>query len=135
MYSISEIEQKLEMARRLDLRGWQYLTDYDMVRRCCNGIGAAWFPWWLRGMISFFCPDLLIAADIHDIQYEIGGSESDRVFADAAFLTNVELLALQHWWLRRWLDRRLGLKMYRLLRLGGGLAWHYTGDQEDGDSK
>lgn len=112
------------------LSGADLLSDLQAVQQHCNGVGAEWMPAWLRWAISVLCPSVLLAADIHDIRYGIGGTDHDRARADAEFLVNVELIALGHGFFRRFIVRRLGVKMYSLLRRWGGLAWKYTIKQE-----
>ena len=122
--------EKFRKALRYGLSGAELLSDPAAVQRDCNGIGPEWMPAWLRWVISAICPSVLLAADIHDIRYGVGGTDHDRARADAEFLVNVELIALGHGFLRRFIVRRLGVKMYSLLRRWGGLAWKYTIKQE-----
>jgi hypothetical protein len=118
---------RLEKAKKLNLAGWRVLQNEALADRECNGIGADWFPFWLRWLVSFVCPFLVLAADIHDMEYYYGGTENDRRAADARFLANGYILAEYHFrwipplkWLAEWLTRR----MYRILRLFGETAWH-----------
>ena len=122
--------EKFRKALRYGLSGAELLSDPAAVQRDCNGIGPEWMPAWLRWVISAICPSVLLAADIHDVRYGIGGTAHDRARADAEFLVNVELIALGHGFFRRFIVRRLGVKMYSLLRRWGGLAWKYTIKQE-----
>jgi len=123
MYKAGKIIRMQFAAHRFGLSGAHLLDDLTAVSLQCNGIGAAWFPKWFRWLITSLCPDHELAACIHDRRYSIGGSEQDRIMADTEFLTNIELIALNHWWLRRWIDRRIGIRMYKLLRFGGKFAW------------
>lgn len=122
----TEAHDKYLYARRLKLSGYWLLRDAERAARECNGIGAEWFPAWLRWMIGKLCPDLEVVADIHDLRYYIGGTEADRRNADAEFLANGYAVAeaCHPWWsphryLAEWVVRR----MHRALRLGGGKAW------------
>ena len=48
--TVTEIEakEKYLLARRLALSGYWLLHDTARAVRECNGIGADWFPAWLR---------------------------------------------------------------------------------------
>lgn len=121
-----EAKKKLSIAQKMNLVGCDNLMDLDIVARECNGIGAAWFPAWLRWMISFLCPSLVLAADIHDIQYYYGGDDIDRRKADVMFLANIVIIAeskYKYFPPMRRLVECIGFKMYRVLRLFGDKAW------------
>lgn len=132
MYTTAQVREKCHTARRLKLSGWWLLRDADRAARICNGIGAAWFPWWLRRLLGWCFPRLVLAADIHDLRYELGGSEGERRAADAEFLANGYTIAEAFYpgWrfpLRlaaQWVVRR----MYHALRLAGRSAWNENGD-------
>lgn len=120
------MKNKYIKARSLGLFDAELLSDTDIVARECNGIGAAWFPAWLRWMISFLCPSLVLAADIHDIQYYYGGDDIDRRKADVMFLANIVIIAeskYKYFPPMRRLVECIGFKMYRVLRLFGDKAW------------
>ena len=77
-------------------------------------------------MTDKVCPHLVVVADIHDVRYEIGGSDAKRRTADAEFLANGYAVVEHHYawynpvrYLAEWIVRR----MHRLLRVGGGKAW------------
>ncbi len=124
--TIEEVNEARNLARRIGLSGWWLLRDVERAARCCNGIGAEWFPSWLRSMVDTVCPHLVIVAYIHDIRYEIGGDDAARQRADAEFLANGYMVAEYYYawynplrYVAEWVVRR----MHRLLRLGGDKAW------------
>ena len=127
-YTADEIEAKLKLARKLKLSGWWLLRDGERASKSCNGIGAAWFPGWLRWVINTMFPHLVIIADIHDIRYDIGGDLYSRRKADTEFLANGYTVAEEIY--GKFPPVRFGAElvvrlMYRALRIGGRLAWEY----------
>ena len=88
MYTLHEIEEKIKLAKELNLSGAELLEDCERAMRVCNGIGAEWMPEIARKLISSLNPTLVLAADIHDIRYHLGGSELDRKNADDEMLIN-----------------------------------------------
>ena len=130
MYSLNEIEEKLATAKKLGLSGAELLEDRERAQRVCNGIGAEWMPEIARKLISSLNPTLVLAADIHDIRYDIGGTEADRKDADDEMLENGYKLAnwKYRWYnpLRYWVRRKMR-QFYEILRAFGGLAWNYRG--------
>lgn len=128
MYSDAEIIKKQRVARAAGLSGAELLDDIEAVKRDCNGIGAAWFPWWLRFVISLLCPSLVIVADIHDRRYSIGGDDLDRQMADREFEANGERIAeytYASWNLLRYVVENRARAMYAALFVGGGFAFNY----------
>lgn len=128
MYSKEQIIEKRNLARRLGLSGHWLLRDVERAIKSCNGIGAEWFPAWLRWVINTLFPELVIIADIHDIRYEIGGDLYSRRKADAEFLANGYVVA-EDVYGRNPLVRRVAeiivRLLYRCLRVAGRLAWEY----------
>ena len=127
-YTADEIEAKLQLARKLKLSGWWLLRDGERAAKSCNGIGAKWFPGWLRWIINTLFPHLVIIADIHDIRYKIGGDLYSRRKADTEFLANGYTVAEEIY--GKFPPVRFGAElvvrmMYRALRIGGRLAWEY----------
>lgn len=131
MYSKEQITEKRNLARRLGLSGHWLLRNVDRAQKSCNGIGADWFPAWLRWFISICFPELVIIADIHDVRYKVGGTPADRRKADAEFLANgyivAEAMYGKFFPVRRAAELTVRL-MHRALRVAGRLAW------EDGDA-
>ncbi len=128
MYSLNEIEEKLKLAKELNLSGAELLEDRERAMRVCNGIGAEWMPESARKLISGLNPTLVLAADIHDLRYDQGGAELDRLLADVEMLENGCKLADAHysWYnpLRYYVKWKMR-KFYKILREFGGWAWNY----------
>ena len=125
-YTADEIEKKLQIARKLKLSGWWLLRNGERASKACNGIGADWFPGWLRWIINTLFPHLVIIADIHDIRYEIGGDLYSRRKADTEFLANGYTVAEEIYGKFppvRFLAELTVRLLYRSLRIGGRLAW------------
>lgn len=124
--TIEEVNEKRKLARKIGLSGWWLLQDAERAAKVCNGIGAEWFPAWLRGLIDNVCPHLVIVADIHDVRYEIGGNDAARRRADAEFLSNGYMVAEYYYaWYNpgRYVAEFAVRRMHRLLRVSGGKAW------------
>ena len=131
MYTDDEIFQKRLTAYVAGLSGAELLDDTEAVRHDCNGIGAAWFPAWLRWTISLLCQSLVVVADIHDRRYSIGGTEEDRQDADREFERNGELMAeycYARWNPLRRVVRNRARAMYAALVIGGKTAFNYHGE-------
>ncbi len=127
MYSLNEIEEKILLANELNLSGAALLEDMERAQQVCNGIGAEWMPSWLRWLIGFLFPTLVLAADIHDIRYHLGGSELDRKNADDEMLINGILLARNRYGKfdpRRYVVVFVMLQFYFKLRDFGSFAWN-----------
>ena len=126
MYTIHEIAEKQEQAAAAGLSGAELLHDAERAVLICNGIGASWMPEWLRALISKLFPTLVLAADIHDIRYELGGDEADRHAADVEMLDNGLKLADRHYRRldpRRYLVQFIMLQFYKTLRRCGAFAF------------
>lgn len=126
MYSLNEIEEKIALAKAAKLSGAELLLDRERACRVCNGIGADWMPDWLRALISKLFPTLVLAADIHDIRYELGGDEADRHAADVEMLDNGLKLADRHYRrldARRYIVQFIMLQFYKTLRRCGAFAF------------
>ena len=127
MYSSVELKQKQELAEKLKLTHREKLYIKSLTDKC-NGIGAKWMWSNLRDMLSVFNPTLVLAADIHDCDYELGGTEEDREIADNAFLSNALKLANHKYgWYNplRYRVRKQAFKFYSLLRVFGKFAFKY----------
>lgn len=130
MYTFEELQAKVDLAQRVGLSGTPMLDkNRDLARKVCNGIGADWMPEELREWISKLNPTLVLAADIHDLRYFIGGTECDRSYADREMLENGIKLAN---YMYRWYDpRRYWVRMkmkefYVILEATGWVAFNYT---------
>ena len=133
MYSLNEIEEKIQLATELNLSGAELLEDTERAQQVCNGIGAEWMPSWLRWLIGFLFPTLVLAADIHDIRYHLGGSELDRKNADDEMLINGVVLARNRYGkfdLRRYAVMFVMLQFYFKLRDFGSFAWNGRGEND-----
>ena len=128
MYSLNEIEEKIQLAKKLGLSGAELLEYRERAQRVCNGIGAEWMPDAARKLISGLNPTLVLAADIHDLRYEIGGTEKERKAADDEMLENgCKLAEARYGWynpLRYYVKWKMR-KFYKILRAFGFLAWNY----------
>jgi len=123
MYTLTQIEAKLKLARAAGLSGAELLANRERARRVCNGIGAAWMWACVRWIIGELCPHLVVVADIHDLRYETGGTGIDRWLADWEFLANGFRMAIF-----TGMYRQVALKALMLwicLRIGGRAAFHY----------
>ena len=132
MYSDAEIDKKIALARKLKLSGCQLLEDRERVSRVCNGIGAAWMPKWLRKFLGRMFPTLVLAADIHDIRYEIGGKKLNRLLDDVEMLDNGIRLANYSYRFfdpRRYVVQFVMLQFYIKLRDYGSLAFNTQEDE------
>ena len=133
MYSLNEIEEKIQLANELNLSGAALLEDTERAQQVCNGIGAEWMPSWLRWLIGFLFPTLVLAADIHDIRYYLGGSELDRKNADDEMLINGVVLARNRYGKfdpRRYVVVFVMLQFYFKLRDFGSFAWNGRGEND-----
>ena len=117
-------------AERLNLTGREKLQQRFQTETVCNGIGAAWFPAWLRRLLDRRHPTLVPVAWIHDLEYDEGGSRLDRLKADWHFLTNGFRAAAGTYaadQLRRYAVMFDALRFFVLLRIGGAPAFRFTG--------
>ena len=128
MYTLHEIEEKIRLANGLNLSGAELLEDRERARQVCNGIGAEWMPDSARKLISSLNPTLVLAADIHDLRYDTGGTSKERKWADREMLKNGYRLAeARYSWynpLRYWVKHKMR-RFYKILRAFGFLAWNY----------
>ena len=124
MYTAEELKRKIELAKAAGLSGWENL-EKSIAREVCNGIGAAWMPGWLRWIIGELCPHLVIVADIHDVDYTIGGTRWDRWKADFRFLYNGFRMAVYTGLYRQVAAKALAL--WVCLAVGGWGAFNYKG--------
>ena len=130
MYTDDEVIQKIVDAEYCRLSGRKLLLDRAAVKLECNGIGAEWMPASVRKGLGKLHPSLVLAADIHDRRYAIGGTSSDREAADQEFRDNcIRIIKARYRWFdpRRLLLKRQAWRYYHLLRLFGSLAWNDTG--------
>lgn len=134
MYTMEELHSKYEMAVNLGLSGAELLKD-PRAQEACNGIGAEWMWDNLRELIGIFNPTLTLAADIHDMRYELGGDEAAREFADDEFLANALACAdAKYCWFNplRYRVRKQARKFHLILRVFGKAAWINAGKKRGG---
>lgn len=125
MYTMEDLQHKYEVAVNLGLSGAELLGD-PRAQKACNGIGAEWMWDNLRELIGLFNPTLALAADIHDMRYELGGDEATREAADNEFLKNAIICAdAEYRWFNplRYRVRKQARKFYLILRVFGKYAW------------
>jgi len=99
---VEEIEKLREECCRYELSGRELFGRYnaDSIRFVCNGIGPSWMPEILRDFVSTMNPSLEPVAAIHDMRYDIGGTEEDFLAANAEFEENGVRIAKAKfgWW-------------------------------------
>ena len=122
--------EKAELAETLGLGSatlLKHLSEKELDY-ICNGIGPSWFPAALREMVTKLHKSLAIAADIHDLRYWNGtGTDEDFHASNAEFLDNGLKLAEHFYgWYdpRRYLARASARNFYRLLEIGGRVAYN-----------
>ena len=119
---VKALDQRLDGASRL--------ANYQYTRRVCNGIGADWFPAWLRSFVGVLVPALEPTAWIHDLDYTAGGDAAARWRADWKFLVNgLRAARATYAWdqLRRYTTMLTVVRFWILLRLFGAAAFNYKG--------
>lgn len=134
MYTTAEILKKQSDAEAAGLAGAELLDDVERAVQICNGIGACWMPEWLRALISRMFPTLVLPADIHDLRYEQGGNELDRLLADVEMLGN-GIRNANHKYRRfdplRYITQFVMLQFYIKLREYGALAFNKQEDEKN----
>ena len=95
--------------------------------RICNGIGAASgitknLPSTIWGL------DCSVAGDIHDYDYYIGGTVTDRRIADLVFLHNLYIVIDEGIWLLQGVRKMRARTYFAVLRLGGFMHFNYKSD-------
>lgn len=119
-------------AARQGLAGAEELADNQRARRICNGIGAEWFPAWLRDFVGALAPVLEPAAWIHDLDYTAGGGAAERRKADWRFMVNGFRAARADFpldRLRRYAVMLTTVRFWVLLRLFGAAAFDRGGGE------
>lgn len=130
MYSNEEAITMYREARIVGLSGSELLEDAQAIIRDCNGIGADWMPTAMRKLCTALNPVMTLPAAIHDRRYAIGGAVPGRLFADAEFLANSQIMIDRTYcWLNplRYLMRHRANLYYSLLRAFGGAAYNEKG--------
>lgn len=126
----------LHRAQQQGLRGAYLLADLGRAQLYCNGIGAAWFPPWLRWAICTLHPSLVPTSWVHDIEYQLGGGIWARWVADWHFLCNGLRGAFHDYpWYRprRYAAAGCAVWYWLLLRIGGQAAFNWQGGRDGND--
>ncbi len=118
----------------LKLHGEELLLHMEAVEKYCNGVGAEWFPSWLRWAVGALHPTMILPSKIHDLRYEYGGSFWSKIRADVEFFANCVKSA----WAKYGLDQlRLYVVLaqsawyFVILLAGGWTAWNFNGKNDD----
>lgn len=131
-YTIEQAKELYSEAVRLKLLRADNLFDPVRVSNVCNGIGAEWMPDFMRRTADALYPVMGPPAAIHDVDYDGGGDESDRLAADLVFHANC-LIAIEakYAWYHpsRYLMQLKADRFYKYLRTFGALAFHYDGEK------
>ncbi len=97
MYTIEEIKIIREVIKRRKYWLPKYFDtrSHEEIQKYCNGIGAEFFPAFLRKWLTelFFVFEL--SACVHDIEYAIGGSYWTFSIANIRFAVNGVKAALR----------------------------------------
>ena len=122
-FTIRQLNQMIILGRLARLRGIHLVSD-NLARsqRVCNGIGAGWFPDWLRWLVGVICPLLIVISLPHDIEYQQGGGIRARWVADWHFLTNGLRVA---WYHRSRKAAYQAIVLWIMLRLFGAAAFNW----------
>ncbi len=124
-YSKEELQIMYDTAAKMNLSGASELLCPE-APEVCNGIGAQWMWGVLRDLISDLNPAFVIPSAIHDMRYELGGTEEERKKADDEWLDNCLIMTDNRYgWYNplRYFVRRKAKRYYALLRISGSLAW------------
>ena len=121
------MDNHYNITKYLKLEGYQLLDRPDCPE-ICNGIGADWFPKWMRLLVTELHMSLEPGSWIHDMEYHIGGGVLDRLAADWRFLTNGITCATAfhsgRCW-RRYAAIASAIWYFILLRIGGQAAFNW----------
>lgn len=129
MCDLVKAKEMRNKAKELDLINCQLLEDVELVAKTCNGIGAEWFPEWIRWAVTKLHPTLEVVSYIHDMEYEIGGGIWVRMVNDFHWLCNGFTSGMKTYsWkqLRRYIVCGQTILFYILLRFGGQAAFHWS---------
>lgn len=117
-YSIEEIVQAQETAKRLKLTGWKRFCAIDPITlaKVCNGVGPEWLGKLPRDLLTWRFGRLAVAAMLHDVAYEYGtGTDEDFKNANIDLKENGYLIAKDKF---AWYDPR----RYLVMRDAGRIA-------------
>ncbi len=131
--SLEEVEKIRSEAERLQLSGRKLLNDTKLVIDECNGVGAEWMGF-VCGVVSTLNPALFIPSCIHDLRYHHGGSDAERLAADAEWLAN-SMISIddRYGWYNpmRYIMRKKASRYYNALRTAGSWAWTEPAETEE----
>lgn len=97
MYSIEEIKIICEVIKKRKYWLPQYFNNLsdEEIQKYCNGIGAEFFPKFLRKWLTELFFIFETSACIHDVEYAIGGSYWTFTIANIRFIANGVKAALR----------------------------------------
>lgn len=116
------------------LSGGERLADYYHTAEVCNGIGAEWFPGWLRWAVTKTNPTLEPTSWVHDMEYKEGGGIKERWLADWHWLRNGWRAAVKTYgWKEagRYVVIGKATLFWGILRVGGQAAFNWRKGGED----
>lgn len=124
-----ELVDLIESAERYGLRHAEVLSMYtvDEIDREFNGVGPDRWPAELRDILSWLLQDVQEAILVHDMDYCMGGTESEYHESNEVLGWNVRRLARKKygWWRpRRWFLVKLSYKMAELTDRYGWEGWN-----------
>lgn len=102
---------------------------YEVLATICNGVGAEGSM--TEPILSLIFRHYKASASIHDVRYELGGDDVDRLYADKEFLNNMRLQWAEHWGLLRWFrpraraERATLMAAYTAVRRCGSTHFNY----------
>lgn len=126
-YNKAEAIHLYNIAREMELSGYDLLRDPDVVMRECNGIGADWMPDCMRKVCTKLNSVMELPAAIHDIRYANGTTRRDRQAADMEFLSNcIHVINETYAWYNpmRYIMSRRAVRFFSYLQMFGGVAFN-----------
>jgi hypothetical protein len=108
------------------MKKWKDLSKYEQTHYG-NGIGPAWWPPWLRNLITGFCSRFFLEASWqrHDHGYQWGGTEIDRINADGRFLIAMRRDVSRARWYLKPIAWVLCYSFYIAVRFGGCKSFNF----------
>lgn len=93
------IPEMIDKAKLLKLEGVEVFSNFSWkeMKHIYNGIGPDAFPDWLRDIVTESAGLFEPAALIHDLQFEVGGTETDFDKANDMFERNCKALVKDYY--------------------------------------